>query len=280
MRMLLLLLLLFPFSASAEDQLNAGVVRGIWYSKFPFFAGETVRIYTAIQNNSGFDVKGKVQFLRNGESLEETPFSALKGGLVQVWADWEATEGTSNISARIVEAIPPVPNSFATAQHEVFVDMDTDNDNLGNLQDLDDDNDGLTDEKELVLGTDPLNPDTDLDGIKDSEDIIEEEPVSPKTFVSNIEAETEQFIGSIVQNLKEQKKQVEERIAANESQRPLLILPGIPQDAVPSRDNLESLALAAAITALGQWKIILMLLGGIILWKLFFGILLGGPRQA
>ncbi|MDP2637162.1 MAG: hypothetical protein Q8P03_00940 [bacterium] len=278
--MLLLLLLLFPFSASAEDQLNAGVVSGIWYSKFPFFAGETVRIYTAIQNNSGSDIKGKVQFLRNGEPLEETPFSALKGGLVQVWADWEATQGTSNISARIIEATPPVTNSFAAAQHEVFVDMDTDNDNLGNLQDLDDDNDGLTDEKERALGTDPLNPDTDLDNIKDNEDIIEEEPVSPKTFVSNIEAETDQFIGSIVQNLEEQKKQVEERIAAFESQKPLLILPGIPQDAIPSRDGLESLALAAAITALGQWKIILILLGGIILWKLFSGILFGGPRQA
>ena len=90
--LLLLVFLLLPLNVLAQQEpLNAGLVSGIWYSKFPFFAGETVRIYTAIQNNSGFDVKGKVQFLRNGESLEETPFSALKGGLVQVWADWEAT---------------------------------------------------------------------------------------------------------------------------------------------------------------------------------------------
>ncbi|MEA3304564.1 MAG: hypothetical protein U9Q15_02295 [Patescibacteria group bacterium] len=35
------------------------------------------------------------------------------------------------------------------------------------LRSLDTDGDGLSDEKELLLGTDPENPDTDGDGLND-----------------------------------------------------------------------------------------------------------------
>ena len=45
--------------------------------------------------------------------------------------------------------------------------IDTDGDGLGNACDPDDDNDGLTDVAEGMLGTDPLDPDTDADTISD-----------------------------------------------------------------------------------------------------------------
>ena len=95
-------LLFFCFATAQAATLNAGLVSGIWYYKLPFFAGETVLIYTAIQNNSGTDVKGKVQFLKNEELIEEAPFSVLKGNLVQVWGAWKAHQGTSKISANIL----------------------------------------------------------------------------------------------------------------------------------------------------------------------------------
>jgi hypothetical protein len=47
---------------------------------------------------------------------------------------------------------------------------DPDSDGLGNECDDDDDNDGLTDAQEAVLGTNPLNPDTDADGLLDGAD--------------------------------------------------------------------------------------------------------------
>ncbi len=55
-----------------------------------------------------------------------------------------------------------------------FVDSDFDKDGLGDLEDKDDDNDNLPDEKELVINTDPKNPDTDADGIIDSKEDFEE----------------------------------------------------------------------------------------------------------
>jgi hypothetical protein len=48
--------------------------------------------------------------------------------------------------------------------------LDTDEDGMGNACDLDDDNDGLSDADEAIAGTDPLNQDTDGDGILDGAD--------------------------------------------------------------------------------------------------------------
>ena len=45
--------------------------------------------------------------------------------------------------------------------------IDTDNDGVGNNADTDDDGDGLSDSDEVALGTDPLNPDSDRDGLID-----------------------------------------------------------------------------------------------------------------
>ena len=48
--------------------------------------------------------------------------------------------------------------------------LDTDGDGQGNNADSDDDDDGLSDDEELILGTNPLNADTDGDGTPDAVD--------------------------------------------------------------------------------------------------------------
>jgi hypothetical protein len=49
---------------------------------------------------------------------------------------------------------------------------DTDMDALGDACDEDDDNDGLTDTEEIALGTNPLDPDTDADGLSDGVEVL------------------------------------------------------------------------------------------------------------
>lgn len=68
---------------------------------------------------------------------------------------------------------------------------DSDGDNVGDNEDLDDDNDLLEDNLELELGTDPLNPDSDEDGVLDGTDDFplnpDEQLDTDKDGVGNIE---------------------------------------------------------------------------------------------
>lgn len=56
---------------------------------------------------------------------------------------------------------------------------DTDGDGIGNNADLDDDNDGLPDTAENEIGTDPLDPDTDDDGLESCNDLLDKFPLEP-----------------------------------------------------------------------------------------------------
>jgi hypothetical protein len=172
------LLLFMPVFGYAQN-LNAGFVQGIWYSHSPFFAGDIIRIYTAIQNNSGFDIRGTVEFIANGSPLGQSSFSVVNGRIAETWADWNVAQGTNIVGARVTEAMKleigkePVPITLqhtSLGAHEIFVDEDTDKDAIGNNEDLDDDNDGLSDIQEHALGTNPLKQDSDNDGFSDKQE--------------------------------------------------------------------------------------------------------------
>lgn len=287
-----LLFLFFPLLAIGQTHtFNAGLVSGIWYSKTPFFAGETIRIYTAIQNNSGFDIQGKVRFSKGTEAIGESSFSAAKGGLVQVWTDWKAQEGTYKISTEIIEAKrlvigkPPesiVLTSSLHAEDELSVDTDTDQDKIGNIGDPDDDNDGLTDEKEIAIGTNPLLSDSDHDGINDKEDTIAKEPETQNQILATIVEQIDNFAEGIVEKLETQKEKL--RINAKES-KPLLestiqkidsAIPlfSIPKEKIPTKEDFQDFLLASIITTISQWRIALLIAGGLLilrfLWKSIF----------
>lgn len=273
--------------------LNAGFVQGVWYSKTPFFAGETVRVYTAIQNNSGSDIQGTLEFLVNENSVGESVFSIINGRIVEVWTDWKVTQGNHSVQARIKEAFlveigkTPEPISLDAGileASEVFVDLDTDQDGIGNMEDDDDDNDGLTDQEEEILQTDPLNPDTDGDGVSDQKEVQagtnplvanrgdatkEQQEVTaaiepPKEsvfekvitlmneeYIPAIEHQIDKVVESAVQELQGQKQKLQEKkesFAAGESPEPLSL-----------KEQSLYFLLTASIVALPQWQIGLFL---------------------
>lgn len=63
-----------------------------------------------------------------------------------------------------------IANLMDVFPFNVSESMDTDADGIGNNADSDDDNDGVTDDAEIAMGTDPLDPDTDGDGRSDGLD--------------------------------------------------------------------------------------------------------------
>ena len=158
----LLLLFLVPLVTSAS---NAGIVRGLWYGEEVFFANEPIRVYVAIRNNTGADLSGTVEFFVNGKRIERNSIDALDGRIIESWADWTPSYGTSTVVATLsrteisstasgTQAIEVVS---ALTEDVVFVDYDTDKDGKGNLEDRDDDGDGLSDKEEIENGTDPLD---------------------------------------------------------------------------------------------------------------------------
>lgn len=174
---------------AAEDSVkNAGFVpANIWYSQDPFFGGDKIRIYTVVFNGSTEDIVGTVEFLNNGLVIGTTDFSLASGGRARdAWVDWIAETGKNVTTARIVgvsavgkdgKKRPITLANTETGQSERVVDIDTDGDDIGDIDDLDDDGDTVNDIDEIRNSTDPLKKDTDGDGTGDAEEIRQKETV-------------------------------------------------------------------------------------------------------
>lgn len=178
--LMLLLCILAPHSYAQE--FSAGFVQGVWYSQESVFAGDTVRIYVAIRNNTGSDLSGTVEFFDGTRKIERKSVQALDGRIIESWADWTPTYGSHTVSAnlsrielnRVGTSTKEVEVTSALAEDTLFVDYDTDTDGIGNETDSDDDGDSISDVQEKKDGTDPLVknsvPDED-----DSSDTAEDE---------------------------------------------------------------------------------------------------------
>ncbi|MFH1226228.1 MAG: hypothetical protein V1684_03025 [bacterium] len=167
-------LLFWPFFEVSAGEYDLGLSSSdIWFSKTKFFAGEKVKIYAQVKNSGSKDVSAYVIFYEGQTTIgEPQPISVVAGGTEDaVWVDWLAEAGPNDITVRIVGQMPADSNSDNDSiVLPIEIDIDTDNDGLGNKEDLDDDNDGLSDTDEAGLKISPLNPDTDADGVIDSQD--------------------------------------------------------------------------------------------------------------
>ncbi|MFA5997516.1 MAG: hypothetical protein WC791_03450 [Candidatus Paceibacterota bacterium] len=192
----------FSFAYAADLPIkNAGFVpANIWYSKDPFFVGETIRIYTIVFNGSTYDIEGTVEFLDGGVPIGKTSFSISSGGRVRdLWIDWKATEGKHIITARIVDGTASLAggkksaialDNTETGKSERTIDLDTDGDGVGNAVDTDDDNDTVSDVDELKNGTNPLKKDSNDNGISDSKELeiaVQQKAAGEKLLASNLE---------------------------------------------------------------------------------------------
>lgn len=160
----LFLACIMPVTTFAQSS-NIGIVTGIWFSEDVFFSGDPIRIYTAVQNNSGEDIEGDVEFFDNDISIGKKDFTAPNSRVVEVWLDTTVTKGQHDYSVTFTEAqinksgeVPKTitPRSIKSSD-TIIVDNDSDGDNIGDTEDLDDDNDGFSDIEEITKGSDPLD---------------------------------------------------------------------------------------------------------------------------
>ena len=250
---LILSLVLIGNSVLAQSStINAGIVSGLWYSKVPFFDGDQIRIYTAIQNQSGFDFTGTVQFLDGEIVIGESEFSVVHGNLIKEWTDWEVTQGNHSISIKIVDAQKHELNKDPEpifldlgflGTDEQFADFDTDGDLIGNEEDLDDDNDGIEDKEEMIMGTNPLIADTDNDGINDGEEIEQgTDPLIPEEIDIQESSETVQRAKKILNFTKEQADKILQGIIERIENKQAIVKKEIEEETNPNPLLEKSLA--------------------------------------
>ncbi len=195
--------IVLPVQAQEAPDINAGFIPGpIWFSKFPFFVNENIRIYSALYNNSEYDIEGKLEFKSGEDVIAQKNFSLAQGsGARDIWVDWTAPQGKHFLNIRISEAVISNAdgvlqdysfNSEIIAQKEVFVDADNDDDGIGNIDDDDDDNDNISDIEEIKLGTNPFKADASSSSVQS----VQNDPIDTKTDkTKEIIAETTKKIG-------------------------------------------------------------------------------------
>ncbi len=101
---LLFIFLLFPISTSATSHptaLNAGVINGVWFSTASPEAGEEVRIFTAIQNQSTETISGSVAFLVNTKIVGSASFTVPRNNVLSVSIPYVFPGGDYDVSAYI-----------------------------------------------------------------------------------------------------------------------------------------------------------------------------------
>ena len=149
--------------------------------------GQIIRVYATAVNLGVSDAIGHVQFYLNGTKLVGSAEVSLKANGVkdEVFVDFLVPKSEFSIAVKVVSTSPNdqnlANNDVVTAVYHVR--KDSDEDGLFDDEDLDDDNDGVSDGDEMKKGTDPLNKDTDGDGVIDSSDV---HPLDPKK--SKVEA--------------------------------------------------------------------------------------------
>lgn len=182
--------LLLPFFAFAQQPLPGfGLIKNtVWYSLDPFFADESIRVYSGLFNGSKEDVTGVASFYDNDVLIGARDFSIQTGAFTPIWVDWRPNKGAHVVKVILTSAtiervggekVSIVLSNQPVGLDERVVDSDFDGDRIGDSQDEDDDNDGLSDVDEVARGTDPLNLDTDGDGLLDGLD--------PNPFTQNVD---------------------------------------------------------------------------------------------
>lgn len=204
----------YEYSFAAQS--NVGIIQGIWFSEEPFYENDSIRLYTAVQNNSGGDVDGQIEFFDNQVSIGVKPFSALNNRIMESWIDITPTSGKHEFTVEIKNIIKDVPNQdplpvepvLFTSEKEIIVYVDSDGDDVPDHEDSDDDNDGYDDSTERKQGTDPLD-NTDMPDVLENGNNVGTESLFNTNMSAEDRAELEERIPDILETVVENRPFVE-----------------------------------------------------------------------
>ncbi len=117
--LLILFYLAFVPSVEATVVTTTGFIPGqIWYSKDNIIEGDTVKIYTAIWNNSTLPLNAKVEFFDQNVILGTRDVVVPSQQLIDASVSWKVTSGDHSISAKIISPNIKVDNILTSSDHK------------------------------------------------------------------------------------------------------------------------------------------------------------------
>ena len=164
--LIIALVILTNFALPVQAETDKQILFGVWFSRSKVFTEKVVRLYISLTNQSGSDVTGTIELYDNGAFINRREVLIVNGKSNDWWFDQQDQSfvyGEHLIKVHLVKSsIREIGKSAKDIVFKnnvftktIFIDRDTDDDDLGDLEDPDDDNDGLSDEEEIVLGLDP-----------------------------------------------------------------------------------------------------------------------------
>lgn len=159
--------ILLPITVSSAE--IGFVTQNIWVSDETPLVGDAIDLYAVIVNSGSKHLEGIVVFRDTKTGLlvgSQKPIFLGSGNSQVVSTQWGAVAGEHQFKAEITQAvevdvlgnkIPVANNLLSDVTSAVFVDVDSDNDGIG-------------DQEEQSQGTDPHDADTDNDGLTDGSD--------------------------------------------------------------------------------------------------------------
>ena len=130
--------LLMPIALYAST-VSAGLLKDqLWFSKDPFFAGDTITIFTLVYNSSSYRLSGTMTLYDGTSTIDTKPFLVdAKGGSQVVTFPWLATHGSHSFAAVITQdeftqSTEVEKNALITATRTLRVLRFADNDKNGN----------------------------------------------------------------------------------------------------------------------------------------------------
>ena len=92
-------------TAKAATVINARILPTVWYSSLSVSDGDSVKIYVAVQNNSGINFSGTASFVVDDKKIHDEPFTSQSGILTGISSDWTAVPGNHSVQVSIVPNI-------------------------------------------------------------------------------------------------------------------------------------------------------------------------------
>jgi hypothetical protein len=93
-------------ATGTPTQINARIMPLIWYSTLSINEGDSIKVYAAIQNNSGVSFTGNAVFYVDDKEILKKTFISADDTLIDVYADWVANVGSHGVQVKITAILP------------------------------------------------------------------------------------------------------------------------------------------------------------------------------